>query len=387
MNELLKFSLQALEKTTLEEFSPLLVKELTKVTQTRWGSIFLFDKEQRLQRVFTTLPKHVKKIQEKEDLLCEKMMVSYSSKKTKLNSTFFDRKHLIDTNTIYAFPLLYQNQGNGVIFLSSDQPTGSLDGVEQKIDIITSLAMLTIKNIQLAEELRESLNQKELFIATAAHELRTPLAVISSYNQLIRKKMDSGKEIKRSWPVAITRNVKELESLIVDLFSATQIAAGIFKYSFRKVNLISLVKRVIQDLSNVYEQHIVFHSEHETLDILGDSLKIQILLVNIINNAAKYSSSDSTIWIELTQENNMIVLSCKDEGSGIKKADIEKVFDKNYRGSNRKGSGLGLGLYLCSEIVKKHHGEIQVHSIKGKSTTLTIRLPKYSVTREFHQNH
>ncbi|MDB5136394.1 MAG: hypothetical protein JWP37_2997 [Mucilaginibacter sp.] len=117
---------------------------------------------------------------------------------------------------------------------------------------------------------------------------------------------------------------------------------------------------------------------YETIEVHADQEKIEQVLINLLSNAAKYSGKNSPIEISCHKIHNKVQISIKDSGMGIGPENIEKLFDPHYRVKSKeteKISGFGIGLYLCSEIVKRHHGKIWVESEIGNGSVFSFTLP------------
>lgn len=375
MESLLRYLLQPLEKETIAEYCEFITKELAEKIDVKWVSIFLSSEDSSIENVFGTFPgKNINLIND---------FININEKKA---PTFFSKKIINsinkENNTFVVeginIPIFHQKNRIGSFVFFSDKKIIISKKIEKKLIDIISISALIIKNIQLNDALVKALNKKELFMSAAAHELRTPLAVISSYNQLVKNKLEKGNLVKINWLGAISRNVKKLELLITDLFTISQINSNLFQYSLKKTDLVKLLTNLIKDLEKVYSHQLILKCKEESVFVSADSIKLALVFSNLINNGIKHSPKTCPIILELKVKNSKALILVKDNGSGIKKEDIKKVFNKNFRGSNKKNTGLGLGLYLCKKIIKKHSGSIKVNSKINKETIVSVSLPLFS---------
>lgn len=371
MDRLTKFTLQVLAEEKLPRLLQFVLQDLLEVVGGREGSVYLLSdgEYKRAHTTYTPTPYSAS-----EDEISSLLRKKICGKDDEL-AKYIDTSEVSVYESAFAVPLKYRDRQLGAIFLLKPSDGNLPNEKIQRLRIMGSIATLAIKNLQLSSKVSKALKKRELFIATAAHELRTPLSVISSYNQIVKKKISQGKPVKENWIKSIARNSKKLEFLITDLFSTARISSGLFSFTMKQLDLKKLLQKTVSDLSMLYDQTIEFQSKLDTAKIQADKSKMTILFTNLITNACKYSLSDSTVRISLSKRENAIVVSVIDQGQGIKAQELKKIFKKNYQSSDSKGSGLGLGLYLCKKITEGHGGTITVTSQKSKGTTVTVTLP------------
>lgn len=375
MESLLRHLLQPHEKETISEYCDFITKELKEKIDTKWVSIFLSSQNNSIENIFGTFPGN------SVDIIGD-----FISKNKNKVPTFFSSQIIKsinkESNTLVAqgviIPIIHQKSSLGSFVFFSEKKIHISKSNEKQLNNIISVSALIIKNIQLNEALVKALNKKELFISAAAHELRTPLSVISSYNQLVKNKLKNGNLVKTNWLSTISRNVKKLELLISDLFIISQINNNLFHYSFKKTDLVKLLANLIKDLDIVYSHKLILKCKEESVFVSGDSIKLALVFSNIINNGIKHSPKASAIILEIKVKNSKAIILVKDSGSGIKKEDVKKVFNKNFRGSDKNNNGLGLGLYLCKKIINGHSGAIKINSKINRGTTVSVSIPLFS---------
>ncbi len=230
-----------------------------------------------------------------------------------------------------------------------------------------------------AAELHDHITE---FLSIAAHQFRTPLSVIKGYTELIEDGAygkPSKKMIKTLHEIDIAND--RLVDIVDEFLNMTHIEQHAVVYEFDRVNVCDLLKQVRTESKVAVEDKglkiVVTRCKPVYADI--DEEKIHHVLTNLVNNAIDYSSKGT---IRLTVENNKkdIILRVADQGVGFEPELADKIFGRFYRGDNVKNiavAGTGLGLFICSEFVKAHGGDIWAESDgSGKGATFSIRLPK-----------
>ena len=239
------------------------------------------------------------------------------------------------------------------------------------------------ENRQLLNQLRDADRQKDEFLATLAHELRNPLHPIRGAVDIMRLNDQLDPEIQLSRDI-IDQQVTHLARLIDDLLDVARITRDTLVLRKEKLRLVDVIKSAIEASRNFLELHghepIV--TELASADIEGDVVRMTQILVNLLNNAAKYTPKGKNIWLSARVENGAAIISVKDSGIGISADQLPHVFDKFYqidRSLERSHSGLGLGLTLTRKLVELHGGKIEAHSAGlGMGSEFTISLPVLS---------
>lgn len=221
--------------------------------------------------------------------------------------------------------------------------------------------------------------QKDTFIATASHELKTPVTTIKAFIQILQKRLDAsddGEASKYLSKVALQLN--RLTGLIEELLDVTKIEAGQLDLHQEELDLDELVNETIEDFQRIAETHCIIRHGKTGGTVVGDRDRLSQVLINLIVNAIKYSPRSNKIVVRTAKKKNEIMVSIQDFGIGIPKKDRLKVFDRFYRVKNSTGErfgGLGLGLYISAEIISKHGGRIGVRSEEGRGSTFFFTLP------------
>lgn len=217
--------------------------------------------------------------------------------------------------------------------------------------------------------------RKDEFIAIASHELKNPLSTTRGYLELLHERLAQIKDEKSMYLLSqIEPQTDKIINLINDFFDANKIKAG--KMVIRKINLDldKLVEKVVEDFKQSSKVKIVIEGKVGK-KILADPERIGQVLINLLSNAAKYSSKGAKIIVRLAKTDKQAVVSVQDFGIGIPKSEIKKVFERFYKIDPTERAGFGLGLYIASEIVKGHKGKIWVESKIGKGSTFFFTLP------------
>ena len=225
---------------------------------------------------------------------------------------------------------------------------------------------------------RRVLQQKDEFINVASHELRTPVTSLKAAMQIMGRMKDNPNPVVLSKMIEQSnRSLLRLTSLITDLLDSSRISQGklnLVKSRFSLSKLISNCCNLIRDSS----KHEITVEGDSNIEIEADEQQIEQVLINLVSNAVKYAPDARVITIRIERCVGEIKIGVEDHGPGIPADQLEHLFEQYYRVdySGIQFSGLGLGLYISSEIVKKHSGKIGVTSILGKGTNFWFTLPK-----------
>ncbi|MGL5312826.1 MAG: sensor histidine kinase, partial [Peptostreptococcaceae bacterium] len=239
-----------------------------------------------------------------------------------------------------------------------------------------------IKAKKIAEDAN---NTKNHFISNISHELRTPVAVIASSSQLLRKLLDSDNgEYKESFHNnlnIITQNSNRLLRLINNIIDIAKIDSGFTDLNLQNVDVINLIEDSVMSVIPYAQSknlEVIFDTNVEELIMSVDSQKIERIILNLLSNAIKFSYEGGQIFTDIIIENNILTFIIVDEGIGISEENLSKIFDKFIQIDNsftRSNEGSGIGLSLVKSFVKLHGGTIDVESKIGQGTSFTIKLP------------
>ncbi len=234
-----------------------------------------------------------------------------------------------------------------------------------------------LKN-QIAERIKLE-SQKNNFISMASHELKTPVTSIKGYTQVLQHKFKNDGNIQaEAFLSKMDKQINKLTSLINDLLDATKVTQGQLKYDEGLFDFNDLAKEIVEEMQQTTLSHTIELNLGSPKIILGDRNRIGQVIINMLSNAIKYSPRADQVIVNTSIENNNVKFSVQDFGIGISTESQMNVFDQFFRVSGLLQdtfAGLGLGLYISSEIVKRHNGQMSVKSIEGKGSTFYFTLP------------
>jgi signal transduction histidine kinase len=226
---------------------------------------------------------------------------------------------------------------------------------------------------------------KSDFVSNVSHELRTPLSLIRLYAETLEMGRLNSPEKYQEYYCIIRKESERLSALINNILDFSRIEAGRKEYDFRDTDMKELVRNTLESYRYQIEQHGFTFEEKidEVPPMRVDREAMARSLVNLVNNALKYSQDRKYIGVNLYRENGAVKLEVIDHGIGIPSQEQNKIFEKFYRVGdplvhNTKGSGLGLS--LVRHIVQAHGGEVMVDSAPGQGSKFTITLPVNAAT-------
>lgn len=218
--------------------------------------------------------------------------------------------------------------------------------------------------------------KKDEFFNMVSHEFKTPLTNIKAINQLLEQKTDKA---DKTYPFIINANhsIKRLEKLIEDLLDVTKINSGQIDLNIAAFYFSDALTNSIANVQLVSGKHEIVLENSIDLLYTGDQFRIEQVLINLLNNAIKYSPNSNQVIVNAKIGARHIVVQVKDFGIGIAKEDIDQLFQRFYRVSKTAMNyqGVGLGLYIASEIIKKHNGVFSIKSEPGNGSSFCFSLP------------
>lgn len=217
--------------------------------------------------------------------------------------------------------------------------------------------------------------KKDEFLSIASHELKTPLTSIKAFNQLMGRINDPEKV--KGFINKSTQHISRLEKLITDLLDVTRINAGKMRYDMQPFNFGQMVKESIESAQLAAPDHHIVLQANADIEFTGDRLRLEQVINNFLNNAVKYSPNGKQIIVNSKLEQDSLVVSVQDFGIGIEQQHLSQLFDRYYRIDNTamRFEGLGLGLYISADILKRHYGSFWIESEINKGSTFYFRLP------------
>ncbi len=286
----------------------------------------------------------------------------------------------------------HSDELEGVVNVRTDDLNRKVDEMgKTKTAILNMMDDMDVTNKELVEtkgELEESLSKlkevdskKDQFISIAAHELKTPLTSIHGFSQLLHNdKVANSPEKRKKYLSIIDKESKRLANLVSEILDLSRIDLGTIKFLIEEVDINEVMESVQSEMDvRVKEAKLesAYSIEKNMPKILTDRERVVQILINIINNAVKYTPKGK-ITVSVKKDGKNIHFSVKDTGLGIAKEDMKKIFERFYQVDSsytRKVGGTGLGLSLCKEFVTMLGGRIWVDSKVGEGSDFQFSLP------------
>lgn len=228
------------------------------------------------------------------------------------------------------------------------------------------------------EEQKQAIEKRDEFIGIASHELKTPLTTVKAYLEIISGyKKEALPESIKEYVSKAQGAMKKLQNLVNDLLDVSKIHGGQLLYDKVEFNLIDLVGTCIENFNYLYPGRTLICDCADYLQVYGNVGRIEQVIMNLISNAVKYSADTTQISIIARSENDRAIVSVIDSGIGLSEEQKNRIFERFYRVEDKKflTSGLGMGLYISSEIIKSHGGVLKVSSDFGVGSTFSLELP------------
>jgi signal transduction histidine kinase len=239
------------------------------------------------------------------------------------------------------------------------------------------LDQLALELNRMSERLESIDQERRAFLADVSHELRTPISNVQVTVEALRSGADEELKLRDRFFQTVEDEIKRLSQLIHDLLDLGRLEAGITSLEKQAIALQDLTSRAIRAMeTRIQSLEISIQQEVADIQIQGDPERLLQALLNILDNAIKHSKPNSWICITGQREGKQVVIQIRDQGSGISKRDLPRIFEQFYTADpSRKGTSTGLGLAIAKRIVEAHNGSITANSKLGQGATLTIHLP------------
>jgi PAS domain S-box-containing protein len=226
------------------------------------------------------------------------------------------------------------------------------------------------------EEHKKIEQKKDEFISIASHELKTPLTSLKAYLQLLERS-PTATSIPSNFIKNSLSQMRRLEKLVEDLLDVSKISGGKMAYNLSVFSMNDLIVDAVGSVQQITSSHELIVERNEQAMFNGDHYRIEQVVINFLTNAIKYSPQGKKVIINSQVAEGNIVVSVQDFGIGIAKEHQQKLFERFYRVDNTamKYDGLGLGLYVASEILQRHNGKFWIESEQDKGSTFFFSLP------------
>lgn len=241
------------------------------------------------------------------------------------------------------------------------------------------IARLTATLNDMIARLEQSFQQIQQFTSDASHELRTPLAILMGELELMLRRPHTAEEYQAALASAL-EEVGRLSKVVGGLLELSSAESGQTRMDWELLNFTELVAAVAEDFSVLAEEQGIALTTNlqQYVQLVGDRVRLRQVVINLLDNAIKYTPRGGTVSVQLQVEDASALLIVGDTGIGIPAADLPHVFDRFYRvdkARHRTPGGSGLGLSIVQWIVQAHNGSISVESNEGSGTTFRVRFP------------
>lgn len=279
-------------------------------------------------------------------------------------------------------------------FIAKGYSSGGLDYITKPVDM--DILLLKVKTfyriyeqsrklIEIQKALLDEIefrkkaeNKKDEFISIASHELKTPLTSVKGYMQLLDRSIDKGDvtTVKRHLQKAQTQ-LEKLNELIADLLDISKIESGKLKFNKKNFIMDELLDGVMEIIQQSNPEFKIIKNGSVAIPVYGDEMRIEQVIINFMTNAIKYSPGTNEIQINLLNENGRLYVGVRDFGIGIDEKQQQSVFEKFFRVEETaiQFQGLGIGLYISAEIIRRHGGEVGVKSTPGEGSEFYFYIP------------
>ncbi|ANU23672.1 two-component system histidine kinase PnpS [Planococcus donghaensis] len=228
-------------------------------------------------------------------------------------------------------------------------------------------------------ELKKLEQIRKDFVANVSHELRTPVTSIKGFTETLLDGAYKDTETLLSFLEIVHTESNRLEMLINDLLDLSKVEQSGFRVNAQPTNMEAVIKRAREMIQpKIAEKSIQLKLEIQPITVLGDANRLIQVMMNLLINAVTYSSNNTEITIRLFRKNNRAVIQVEDQGIGIERSEIGRLFERFYRvdrARSRNSGGTGLGLSIVKHLIEAHDGKVEVDSTVGVGTTFTIYLP------------
>ncbi|MGZ5197789.1 MAG: hybrid sensor histidine kinase/response regulator [Kaistella sp.] len=274
--------------------------------------------------------------------------------------------------------------------------SGGLDYISKPVDMnILLLKVQTFYRIyeqsralnemqnKLLEEIefrKEAERKKDEFISIASHELKTPMTSIKGYIQLLERSLDKNDiETVRARLHKVHNQVEKLNLLVADLLDISKIESGKLKFNKKYFNFDEVLDHIVEVMQQANPTVNLMKTGRIDREIFGDEMRIEQVIVNFITNAIKYAPNSHEVHITSELRGSEIYFAVKDFGIGMAKEHQQRIFDKFYRveETSERFQGLGIGLYICHEIIERHQGQIGVNSAPEEGSEFYFNIPAH----------
>jgi len=227
-------------------------------------------------------------------------------------------------------------------------------------------------------ERREIERRKDDFLSIASHELKTPLTSIKGFMQMLKRLQPSGlPDQYHSIFDKVSISIERLNNLITDLLDVSRIQSGNIEIHKDVLDFDKMVTETVDQMQTLSSSHQIICTGTTGVKVKADEQQLVQVLNNLLANAIKYSPDSREIYVHISKVSDYVKVSVRDTGVGINLEDQQLVFQRFFRGAEfqKKFAGMGIGLYVCEQIIKNHNGTIWLESEKNNGSTFNFTIP------------
>lgn len=239
---------------------------------------------------------------------------------------------------------------------------------------------------KMSKNVKEYLNQIEMekqirqeFFSNASHELKTPITSVQGYAELLESGIIQEEGQKRDFLNRIKKEAANMNNLINDILMISRLETKDAEVLKTNVRLSIVLDDIIESIKPLAASHeVLIHMDCKPICIYANTQQMKELFGNLISNAVKYNKPGGEVWVKVREEDRNLIVQVKDNGVGIPKESLSRIFERFYRvdkGRSKKQGGTGLGLSIVKHIVNFYHGTISVRSELDKETEFTVNIP------------
>ncbi|HUH17595.1 hybrid sensor histidine kinase/response regulator [Albibacterium sp.] len=302
---------------------------------------------------------------------------------------------ILDYSKAKDTPILFLSAVNiDKEFITRGYQSGAVDYITKPFD--PDILLLKVKTFnrlfeqnnqlkKIQKSLKKEIEQRKLlekkkdeFISIASHELKTPLTSMRGYIQLLERliKKENNEDLK-TYISKASFQINKLGDLVSDLLDISNMDSGKMKFNLRPFPFQDMLNNAIENIQHIFPEHTIIQKGSADLIYLGDEMRLEQVVINYLTNAIKYSPDKREIQVESIITEDALEIHVTDLGIGISQELQEQLFEKFFRveESSNRFQGLGIGLYICREIIHRHNGVCGVNSQLGNGSTFYFKLP------------
>jgi PAS domain S-box-containing protein len=293
----------------------------------------------------------------------------------------------IGMTSVMIVPLFAEGKTVGAITYVSSETKRQFTNADLVIaEELAQRISIAIENAKLYKSAQDAVMLRDDFISVASHELKTPITSVKIFTQVLQRHAAMNSDEKAHTSLTkMDKQIDKLTDLIYNMLNISKIQTGRLELNIKEFRFDDLVVEIVEILQQMTIKHKLVIVGKTNKMIYGDEDRIGQVLSNLISNAIKYSPGGDKIVITLTSKKNQLGVSVQDHGIGMAKQHLHKIFNRFYRVSgaiDQTFPGMGIGLYISSEIIARHGGKLWAESTPGKGSTFFMTLPLHIEAKE-----